>query len=172
VNHQDPSVARGFFSRLLERFWSIYAIQIRKTEAELKRFREQGESLDIVGGTKLYGIEKDGAEEKYIKRPDNWLRGGFWRKQSASAAQTGGRTRQALASRIPRCLSSCPALVKDLGLAFTINGLGNKVRDWCDAAGLPQCSSHGLRKAAAVILAENERRRRSRAVRLVEVGNC
>jgi integrase len=40
-------------------------------------------------------------------------------------------------------------------LAFTINGLGNKMREWCDAAGLPQCSSHGLRKAAAVILAEN-----------------
>lgn len=46
-------------------------------------------------------------------------------------------------------------LVNDLGKAFTINGLGNKMRDWCDGAGLPQCSSHGLRKAAAVILAEN-----------------
>lgn len=46
-------------------------------------------------------------------------------------------------------------LINDLGKAFTINGLGNKMRDWCDAAGLPQCSSHGLRKAAAVILAEN-----------------
>lgn len=46
-------------------------------------------------------------------------------------------------------------LVNDLGRTFTINGLGNKMRDWCDAASLPQCSSHGLRKAAAVILAEN-----------------
>jgi hypothetical protein len=46
-------------------------------------------------------------------------------------------------------------LVNDLGRPFTINGLGNKMRDWCNAADLPQCSSHGLRKAAAVILAEN-----------------
>ena len=46
-------------------------------------------------------------------------------------------------------------LVNDLGRPFTINGLGNKMRDWCDAAGLPQCSAHGLRKAAAVILAES-----------------
>jgi site-specific recombinase XerD len=46
-------------------------------------------------------------------------------------------------------------LVSDQGRAFTINGLGNKMRDWCDAAGLPQCTSHGLRKAAAVIMAEN-----------------
>jgi hypothetical protein len=29
------------------------------------------------------------------------------------------------------------------------------MRDWCDAAGLPQCSAHGLRKASAVIFAEN-----------------
>jgi hypothetical protein len=30
-----------------------------------------------------------------------------------------------------------------------------KMNDWFDAAGLPHCSSHGLRKAAAVIPAEN-----------------
>jgi integrase len=29
-----------------------------------------------------------------------------------------------------------------------------KFRDWCDSAGLPQCSAHGLRKAAAAQLAE------------------
>jgi integrase len=46
-------------------------------------------------------------------------------------------------------------LVTDNGSAFTINGLGNKMRDWCDAAGLPNCSAHGLRKAAAVALAES-----------------
>nr|WP_247368171.1 tyrosine-type recombinase/integrase [Bradyrhizobium sp. CW10] len=46
-------------------------------------------------------------------------------------------------------------LVNDLGRPFTINGLGNKMRDWCDAAGLDRCTAHGLRKAAAVILAES-----------------
>jgi hypothetical protein len=29
------------------------------------------------------------------------------------------------------------------------------MRDWCDQAGLPQCSAHGLRKAAATVAAEN-----------------
>ncbi len=28
------------------------------------------------------------------------------------------------------------------------------MRDWCDQAGLPRCSAHGLRKAAARRLAE------------------
>jgi hypothetical protein len=42
-----------------------------------------------------------------------------------------------------------------LGQPFTINGLGNKMRDCRDAAGLQHCSAHGLRKAAAVALAES-----------------
>lgn len=40
------------------------------------------------------------------------------------------------------------------GRPFTANGLGNAMRDWCDDAGLPHCTSHGLRKAGATILAE------------------
>ncbi|MEO6013404.1 MAG: site-specific integrase [Devosia sp.] len=38
---------------------------------------------------------------------------------------------------------------------FTPRGLGNKMREWCDEAGLPNCSAHGLRKAAANELADN-----------------
>jgi integrase len=38
---------------------------------------------------------------------------------------------------------------------FTANGFGNKMRDWCDQAGLPQCTAHGLRKLGATIAAEN-----------------
>lgn len=38
---------------------------------------------------------------------------------------------------------------------FSPKGLGNKIREWCDAAGLPHCSAHGLRKAGATIAAEN-----------------
>ena len=34
------------------------------------------------------------------------------------------------------------------------NGLGNLMRKWCDAAELPECTSHGLRKACARRLAD------------------
>ena len=40
------------------------------------------------------------------------------------------------------------------GLPFTVNGFGNYFRDMCTEAGLPHCSAHGLRKAAARRLAE------------------
>jgi integrase len=46
-------------------------------------------------------------------------------------------------------------LINDLGRPFTDAGFGNKFRDWCDLADLPQCSAHGLRKAGATIAANN-----------------
>jgi len=48
-------------------------------------------------------------------------------------------------------------LVTEFGKPFTSNGFGNRMRKWCDDAGLPHCSAHGLRKAAAARLAEQGR---------------
>jgi len=39
---------------------------------------------------------------------------------------------------------------------YTIESFGNAFSRWCGEAGLPHCSSHGLRKAAAVAYAESE----------------
>lgn len=46
-------------------------------------------------------------------------------------------------------------LATAFGKPFTSAGFGNRFRKWCDAAGLPHCSAHGLRKAGATIAAEN-----------------
>ena len=46
-------------------------------------------------------------------------------------------------------------LVTHHGKPFGRNGFGNKMREWCNQAGLPKCTAHGLRKAGAVIAAEN-----------------
>jgi integrase len=45
-------------------------------------------------------------------------------------------------------------LVTSFGKPFTPAGFGNWFRDRCNEAGLPHCSAHGLRKAAARRLAE------------------
>ena len=37
---------------------------------------------------------------------------------------------------------------------FSVPGFGNRFRKWCDEAGLPECTAHGLRKAAAARMAE------------------
>lgn len=45
-------------------------------------------------------------------------------------------------------------IVTEFGKPFSEAGLGNRMRKWCDTAGLPQCSMHGLRKAISRQLAE------------------
>jgi integrase len=45
-------------------------------------------------------------------------------------------------------------LVIDYGKPFSPAGFGMRFRQWCDEAGLPHCSAHGLRKATAARLAE------------------
>jgi integrase len=45
-------------------------------------------------------------------------------------------------------------LVTEYGKPFSVAGFGNRFREWCDQAGLPHCSAHGLRKATAARLAE------------------
>jgi len=45
-------------------------------------------------------------------------------------------------------------LTTQFGAAFTRAGFGNWFREQCDAAGLPHCSAHGLRKANMRRMAE------------------
>jgi integrase len=40
------------------------------------------------------------------------------------------------------------------GRPFAVASFGNVFRDWCNAAGLQNCSAHGLRKAGAALAAE------------------
>ena len=47
-------------------------------------------------------------------------------------------------------------LVTESGKPFTPGGFGNMMRKWCDTAGLPQCTAHGLRKACARRMAESD----------------
>src|SRR5581483_9948932 len=46
-------------------------------------------------------------------------------------------------------------LETSFGKPYTPAGFGNWFREQCDQAGLPQCSAHGLKKAAATAAAEN-----------------
>jgi integrase/recombinase XerD len=45
-------------------------------------------------------------------------------------------------------------LVTERGKPFAPTGFSQKFRKWCDEAGLPHCSAHGLRKATTARLAE------------------
>lgn len=46
-------------------------------------------------------------------------------------------------------------ITTEFGKPFTDAGMGNRMRKWCDEAGLDRCSLHGLRKAMSRQLAES-----------------
>lgn len=46
-------------------------------------------------------------------------------------------------------------ITTDNGKPYSPASLGGMFRDWCDQAGLPHCTLHGLRKAGATIAANN-----------------
>jgi len=58
---------------------------------------------------------------------------------------------RAVLDSVPR--TNLPFLTTARGAPFDANGFGNLWRKWCDEAGLPHCTYHGLRKAAATRLA-------------------
>ena len=47
-------------------------------------------------------------------------------------------------------------LVTEYGQPFTRAGFGTKMREWCNQAGLPKCSAHGLRKAITRRMAQTQ----------------
>jgi len=81
---------------------------------------------------------------------------------SFTPAKTGRSMGMMVAPDLRAAIDAMPSvgittfLVTEYGKPFTKDGLGNKMREWCDQAGLPQCTLHGLRKAAARRAAEVE----------------
>lgn len=59
-----------------------------------------------------------------------------------------------LAAALALATGSFTFLETQYGKARTRSGLGTSMRKWCDRAGLPLCSSHGLRKAICRRIAE------------------
>jgi integrase len=111
-------------------------------------------ALDIALYTGLRRQEVAILGRQHVK--DGWIKitPGKTRKSSGAVVEI---------PMLPQLASSIAAtptgdltyLTSEYGKAFTVDGLGNRVRDWCDRAGLPHCTLHGLRKAGATIAAEN-----------------
>jgi integrase len=93
----------------------------------------------------LHFIEKKGADSRALGR-----------KKSAAPKRHVLPILPALRAVIDATPSgTLTYLLTSFGRPFTAAGFGNKFRAWCNEAGLPQCSAHGLRKAGATIAAEN-----------------
>lgn len=61
----------------------------------------------------------------------------------------------AIIEATPSAQEHATFLTTGAGQPYGVAGFGNRFREWCDQAGLPHCSAHGLRKAMAAALAES-----------------
>ncbi len=76
---------------------------------------------------------------------------------NAVAVKTGSEIDMRVAPPLQAAIDAMPPgsigtealIVTGKGKPYTVDGFGNKVREWCDGAGLPQCTAHGLRKTLA-----------------------
>lgn len=75
------------------------------------------------------------------------------------SGREGQRISVPIMSDLQKVLDNLPRenftfLQSRLGKSRSENSLGNMMRKWCDQAGLPQCTAHGLRKSQGRRLAE------------------
>jgi integrase len=76
-------------------------------------------------------------------------------------AKGGNQTSVPMLATTKAALDALPAapikalVTTTFGKPFTVNGLGNRMRKWCDEAGLPNCTLHGIRKATSRRVAES-----------------
>lgn len=83
-------------------------------------------------------------------------------KINFQAGKNGADLWMPVARDLRRAIDATPSvgirtfIVTEYGKTFTKDGFGNKFREWCDEAGLPQCTAHGLRKAISRRMAQTQ----------------
>ncbi len=87
------------------------------------------------------------------------IRGGKW---AIRQSKTGKLLTLPIAAPLAEAIAAMPDsdalcfLLTEWGRPFSVKGFGGWFRDQCDAAGLPKCTAHGLRKATMRRMAELE----------------
>lgn len=128
------------------------------TEEEITQYREKhalGTNARLAMELMLWTGQRRGDAIGF--GPDDILA----RRVEFFVNKTGKGLRLSLAPQLQAAIDTMdPApgaksfLINSYGRPYTDGGFGNKMREWCDQAGLPQCTSHGLRKAMMRRMAE------------------
>lgn len=126
------------------------------TEDEIARYEEThpiGSRARLAMALMLYTGQRRGDA---VRMGPQHVRAG---RITVRQQKTGAVLSIPLHPRLAEILAATPPdhltfLVTTAGKPFSAPGFGNLFREWCDAADLPQCSSHGLRKAQCRRLAE------------------
>lgn len=128
------------------------------TEAEIAQYRAKhklGTNARLAMELMLWTGQR--RSDAYRLGPADVLEGRFALKQ----AKTGKALLIKLVEPLEKAIAAVERpddaeafLLTAYGKPYTNAGFGNKMREWCDQASLPNCTAHGLRKAMMRRLAE------------------
>lgn len=147
----DPTIGIKGFSKKTDGFHTWDEDEIAKYEAHFPLGTKARLALDLM----LYTGQRR-SDARLMGRQHLSDDG---RKIRVRQQKTGAMLLIPVHPKLKASLAAAPLgemtfLVSELGKPFGKASIGNRMRKWCDAAGLPQCAAHGLRKAAARRLAE------------------
>ena len=127
------------------------------TEDEITQFEAKhpiGTQARLALGLHLYTAQRRG---DVVKMGRQHIRDGVL---TLRQSKTGVEVEIPISPELAEIIDAVPKdrltfLVTERGKPFTAQGYGDRFREWCREAGLPEvCGSHGLRKAASRWLAE------------------
>lgn len=128
-------------------------------EGEIARFFEVHEPDTVAHRAVTLMLYTGAARVDAVKLGPMNMKGGRLEYRRQKTAKTNGvlvsiPVHPDLADVLANCPPDRPFLATAYGKSRSPDGLGNLMREWCDKAGLSECSAHGLRKACARRLAE------------------
>ncbi|MHC2090050.1 tyrosine-type recombinase/integrase [Methylobacterium sp. CM6244] len=165
ANKPDVQAASHDPSKAVQRIQNVTDGHHTWTEAKVNRFIDKHPigtkaylalCLLLYGGGRRSDVVVFGPQHVQVEAGEKWL----------TYTQHKGRNKNPMKIQVPilpeldaaigsSLIGDKTFLVTSFGKPFTSNGFGNKMKEWCVEAGLPHCSSHGLRKAGATLAAES-----------------
>ena len=128
-------------------------------EGEIARFLEVHEPGTVAHRAVTLMLYTGAARVDAVKLGPMNMKGARLEYRRQKTAKTNGvlvsiPLHPDLVEVLANCPTDRPFLATAYGMRRSPDGLGNLMREWCDKAGLSECSAHGLRKACARRLAE------------------
>lgn len=160
----NPTTGVEFLAGNADGFHTWTVAEVRKYEARWALGTKQRLALDLLlyTGTRRSDVVRLGPKLEQ----DGWLH--FTETKNATSRALGRRGKAPrpkqraipILSQLRASIDACAIgtdsyLINAYGRPYKETSFGNSFRDWCNLAGLPHCSAHGLRKAGATIASDN-----------------
>ena len=136
--------------------WTPNEIDIFRAHWPIGSMPRLAMEVMISIGARRSDAAQIGPRNEFVKDGQRWLRFTAHKGRNRFPVEIEARLTNELIDALEKDEAKASTYITSArGTHYTIESFGNAFSRWCGEAGLPHCSSHGLRKAAAVAYAES-----------------